>query len=135
GTAWQEMDSAAWEKLPRTEIAAKARDGRDRVYSGVAVPEVLKILGAPAGQALRGGEMNRVLLITAKDGYQVVFSLAELDASFRKRNIIIAEQADGLPLTEFEGPRMLVCDDELRHSRWIRQIERVILLKAVPPEP
>ncbi len=30
GNAWKEIDAAAWEKLPRTELVAKARDGKDR---------------------------------------------------------------------------------------------------------
>ncbi len=135
GKAWQEMDSAAWEKLPRAEITAKARDGKERVFSGVAMAEILRALGAPAGEALRGPEMNRIILITAADGYQVTFSLAELDPSFRRQNIIMADKVDGQPLSEFEGKRMLVNGDDLRHSRWIRQITGVALLRGVPPAP
>ena len=135
GKAWQEFDSSGWEKLPRAEVTAKARDGKDRTYSGVPLADVLKLIGAPAGDTLRGPELGRFLLVTAADGYQVVFSLAELDASFRKQNIILADQVDGQPLSEFEGKRMIVSGDDLRHSRWIRQITGFSLLQAEPPKP
>lgn len=133
GKAWRDFDSTEWDKLPRSEIKAMSREKTERVFSGVALTEILKTIPAPEGQALRGPELNRVLLITADDGYQVSFSLAELDPSFRKQNIIIADKADGKPLTEFEGKRMLVCGDELRHSRWIRRITAFILTRPISP--
>lgn len=129
GRAWSELDGPAWEKLPRIEVTAKARDGTEKKFSGVALAEVLKLLSAPAGESLRGPEMNRVVLFKAGDGYQVAFSLTELDPSFRKQNVVLADKVDGQPLTAFEGPRMLVVADDLRHSRWIRQIREVILTR------
>ncbi len=134
GNAWRDFDSAEWKKLPRTEVKAMARDKTERTYSGVALSEILKLIPAPAAETLRGPELAKVVLITATDGYQVSFSLAELDASFRKQNIILADVVDGKPLSEFEGKRMLVCGDELRHSRWIRQISAIILTSPVVPQ-
>jgi len=135
GTAWKEIDAAAWEKLPRAEITAKARDGTNKRFSGVPFAEILKLLGAPTGDTLRGPEMNRVVLLSAADNYQVAFSLAELDASFRKQNIILADQVNGKPLDEFEGSRMVVSGDDLRHSRWIRQVKQIILTRPIAPQP
>lgn len=134
GKEWKEFDSTAWEKLPRAEIKAMARDKTERTYSGVPLAEVLKTIPVPAGDTLRGPELERVVIITAVDGYKVSFSLAELDGSFRKQNVILADSVDGKPLGEFEGKRMLVCGDELRHSRWIRQITRIVLTRPVMPE-
>lgn len=135
GKAWQEIDAAAWEKLPRAEVTAKARDGTEKRFSGVPLVEILKLAGAPLGDALRGPEMNRVVLLTAADGYQAAFSLAELDPSFHKQNIILADQVDGKPLDDFEGSRMIVAGDDLRHSRWIRQVKQIILTRATVPQP
>ena len=135
GKAWQEIDQAAWEKLPRGEITAKARDGKDHRYSGVPLLEILKLMAAPAGETLRGPEMNRVLLVTAGDGYQIAFSLAELDPAFRKQNIIVADKVDDQPLSDFEGRRMIVSGDDLKHSRWIRRITAFILTRPEVPPP
>lgn len=133
GKQWRDFDSKEWEKLPRSEIKAMARDKTERTYSGVAFSEILKLIPTPAGETLRGPELARIVLITATDGYQVSFSLAELDASFRKQNVIIADSVDSKSLSEFEGKRMLVCGDDLRHSRWIRQITKIVLTQPVVP--
>ncbi len=135
GKEWRDVDAAAWGKLPRAELTAKARDGSERRFAGVSIAEVLRLLGAPEGRAIRGAEMNRAVLLSAKDGYQVVFSLAELDGSFRKSNVILADRVDGKELDDFEGPFMIVAADDLRHSRWIRQVERIALVRATLPEP
>jgi len=134
GKEWKELDSAVWEKLPRTEVKSIARDKAERTYSGVALAEILKTIPVPAGDTLRGPEMDRVVVVKAADGYKVSFSLAELDASFRKQSLIMADQVDGKPLDEHEGKRMLVCADDLRHSRWIRQITEIVVTRPVMPE-
>lgn len=134
GTAWKEIDAGAWEKLPRTELTAKSHDGKERKYSGVAVSEVLKLLSAPAGDTLRGAELTRVVLFHAKDGYQVAFSLAELDGRIRKQNAIVADRVDGQPLPESHAPRMLVVSDDLKHARWIRQLTSIALIRVELPK-
>lgn len=133
GKNWSDVSEADWKKLPQTEISGKARDGNERRFSGVSMEEILKLIEAPSGPSLRGPEMNLAILIKAADGYQVVFSLAELDPSFRKQSVIIADSVDGQPLTEFEGKRMLVSAGELRHSRWIRQIISIHLVRVETP--
>ena len=135
GKAWRDFDSAEWEKLPRAEIKAMARDKTERTYSGVPLAEILKRIPSSSGPTLRGPELAKVVLITAADNYQVSFSLAELDESFRKQNIILADQVDGKPLSEFEGKRMIVAGDELRHSRWIRQVTAILLTEPKIPQP
>ncbi len=135
GTEWTEIDAAAWAALPRSEITAKSRDGRELRYSGTPFAEILKLLSAPAGPTLRGKEMNHAVVLTATDGYRVVFSLVELDDSFRPQSILLADRAGGEALDDFEGKLMLVSADDLRHSRWIRQIESIALVRVVPPEP
>lgn len=135
GTAWRLADTDTLTKLTRSEITAKARDGKMRLYSGIAISELLMSLSAPRGATLRGPTMSMALLITAKDGYQVVFSLAELDATFRQQNIILADLVDGKPLDVHEGPLMIVSAGDLRHSRWIRQVERIALVTVNAPPP
>ena len=43
------------------------------------VGEILKRAGAPLGTELRGNAIASYVLASATDGYQVLFSLAELD--------------------------------------------------------
>ncbi len=135
GTGWREIQPQDWQELPRQELQGKARNGETRTYSGVAIAELLKLLQAPAGGDLRGGAMNRALLLSASDGYRVVFSLAELDASFRKNPVLLADRVDGAPLDAHEGPFMLVVPENARHSRWIRQVNRIMLVSVDEPAP
>jgi Sulfite oxidase and related enzymes len=135
GKAWRDFDSAEWEKLPRAEIKAMARDKAERTYSGVPLAEILKLVPTSAGATLRGPELAKVVVFTAADGYRVSFSLAELDESFRKQNIILADKVDGKDLSEFEGKRMVVAGDDLRHSRWIRQVTAILVVDPPIPQP
>jgi len=135
GKAWRDFDSAEWDKLPRAEIKAMARDKTERTYSGVPLAEILKLIPTSSGATLRGPELAKVIVFTAADGYRASFSLAELDESFRKQNIILADKVDGKPLSEFEGKRMIVAGDDLRHSRWIRQVTGVLVVDPAVPQP
>ena len=64
--------------MPRT-IVTVSEEGREVKYEGVLVGELLKRAGAPVGRDLSGKAVATYVRATAKDGYQVVFSLAELD--------------------------------------------------------
>src|SRR5262245_57923108 len=65
-------------KMPRASVKTSS-NGMDTVYEGVWVHEVLKKAGVPQGEALRGKALASYVLAEAQDGYQVVFSLGELD--------------------------------------------------------
>jgi hypothetical protein len=57
------------------------------------------------------------------------------EESRRKQNIILADGVDGKALDDFEGSRMVVAGDDLRHSRWIRQVKQIIPTRPVIPAP
>src|SRR5262245_3517634 len=72
------LSAADLKALPR--VTASVQDeGRTVKYEGVLVGELLKKAGAPLGSDLRGGAVASYVVASASDGYQVVFSLAELD--------------------------------------------------------
>lgn len=118
------IDSAAWSALPRQEVAASDH-GTPTTFEGVLLRRVLSLAKVPAGSTLRGDALRLVVRIEAVDGYQAVFSLAELDPQFRERAILIADRRDGKPLAADVGPFQVVVPDEARGSRWIRQVERI----------
>jgi hypothetical protein len=76
--------------------------------------DVLASAGAPTGDALRGKEMGDYVVAEATDGYKVVFSIAELDSDFGNRQIIIADNVDGQPLSAQDGPLRLIVTGEKR---------------------
>jgi len=125
------IDAALLQSLPRQHLQA-SEHGRSAQFDGVWLRDVLKKAGAPLGERLRGPLLRNVLSVQARDGYAVVFSLAELDDGFRARPVLLADRRDGKPLSDDEGPLRLVVADENRPARWIRQISGFTLMLVAP---
>jgi DMSO/TMAO reductase YedYZ molybdopterin-dependent catalytic subunit len=65
--------------MPRTTVSARDKQGISHSFSGVAVSEIFNKAGVTTGKQLRGENLAKYLLVTCADGYQVVFSLGELE--------------------------------------------------------
>jgi DMSO/TMAO reductase YedYZ molybdopterin-dependent catalytic subunit len=115
--------------LPRTSVELKDDDGKTTTYEGVLIGELLKRAGAPIGPALRGNAISTYIVASAKDGYQAVFSIAELDPAFTGSRIMVADTADGKPLFEYQGPLRLVCPGDTRGARSVRMLERIDVVR------
>jgi hypothetical protein len=102
--------------LPRVSIAFDAH-GEKHVYEGPLLIDVLAKVGTPTGKAIHGAEMADVVLVKAHDGYQVAFGLAELDPGTRPNRIILADKADGAPLSGKDGALKLVVEGDLRPAK------------------
>ena len=66
-------------------------------------------------------------MVICADGYRVVFSLAELDSSFTGKSVILADIADGKPLSLKTGPFRLVVPDEKIHARSCHQVTELLV--------
>jgi len=118
------LDASELGKLPVTEVDASDHQTKHR-YSGVLVRDILGLVGAPFGDALRGKALSLVVRITANDNYTVVFALAEFDPGFSDRSIILAEQQDGQPLPDNATPFRVVVPGDSHPARWIRQVKSI----------
>jgi arsenic resistance protein ArsH len=103
--------------MPRTEDSASDKQGLMHHYSGVAIAEILNKAGVTTGKQLRGKNMAKYLLVSCADGYQVLFSLAELDSSITDRVVILADHEEGKPLAAGVGPFKLIVPGEKRPAR------------------
>src|SRR5579863_9104843 len=74
-------------KMPRTTVSVPGPDGSKIVYEGVTLLEVLQRAGAPLGEKLRGKALATYVLAMAHDGYQVAFTLGELDPQFGNQSV------------------------------------------------
>ena len=115
--------------MPRTRVEVKDEDGRTVSYEGVLVAELLTRAGAPLGSEMRGNAMATYVSATASDGYQVVFSLAEVDPSMTGSRIIVADTIDGKPLFAYQGPLRIVAPGDSRPARSIRMLERIDVVR------
>ena len=100
-------------------------------FEGVLMRDVLAKADTPLGERLHGPEaLTTFVLATARDGYKVVFAIAELDASFTDGVVMIADRRDGKRLDEKAGPLQIVTPDEKRAGRWMRQLMKLEVRQA-----
>jgi DMSO/TMAO reductase YedYZ molybdopterin-dependent catalytic subunit len=118
---------AELKSLPRTK-ATVTEEGRTIVYEGVLVGELLGRAGAPMGE-LRGDALSTYVLAVANDGYQVLFSIGELDPELTGREIVVADTVDGKPLFDYQGPLRMVAAKDLRGARSVRMLERLDVVR------
>ena len=115
-------------KLPRASVAW-SESGPKVTYQGVLLYEVLKWAGAPLDEQLSGKALATYVLAEARDGYQAVFALAEIDPAFTDNQIVIADTAGGQPLTESQGPLRLIVGGDKKGARAVRMLNRLTLVR------
>ena len=124
------ISAQAWAALPRVSVQAIDHDGKEVKFEGVAAREVLKLVDAPLGKELRGKNLAVYVLAEAGDGYRAVYALAEFDADFNDRIILIADRRDGQALSEKEGKVRIVVPGEKRQARWLRELVSISVKRA-----
>lgn len=111
-------------KMPRATVRTM-NNGMETVYEGVWLNQVLKKAGVPQGSELRDKALAGYVLAEAQDGYQVVFSLGELDPSFIDNEILLADTADGKPLFGAQGRFRLVVPKDKPGARSVRMLTKL----------
>lgn len=118
------LTAADLAKMPRASVTTN-NNGMEMVYEGVWLHDILEKAGVPQGRDLRGKALAGYVLAEAKDGYQVVFSLAELDPSFIDNQILLADTANGKPLFGAQGRFRLVVPKDKPGARSIRMLTKL----------
>jgi DMSO/TMAO reductase YedYZ molybdopterin-dependent catalytic subunit len=111
-------------KMPRASVRT-ANAGMETVYEGVWLYDVLKMAGVPQGGELRGKALAGYVLAEAQDGYQVVFSLGEVDPAFIDNEILLADTANGKPLFGAQGRFRLVVPKDKPGARSVRMLTKI----------
>jgi hypothetical protein len=116
-------------KMPRETVSVPAPDGSKIVYEGVTLLALLQKAGAPFGKQLRGKVLSSYVLAKALDGYQVIFTLGELDPDFGNESILVADKRDGKPLLDKQGPFRLVCPNDHEGARSVRMLQTLEVVR------
>jgi DMSO/TMAO reductase YedYZ molybdopterin-dependent catalytic subunit len=116
-------------KMPRASVKTTS-SGMETVYEGVWLSEILKKAGVPQGGELRGKALTTYVLAEAQDGYQVLFSLAELDPSFIDNQILLADTANGKPLFGAQGRFRLVAGKDKPGARSVRMLNKLEVVQV-----
>lgn len=108
----------------------KDRDGKEHEFKGVALIEVLEKAGVTTGSKLRGENLAKYVLVKAADGYEVIYSLPEIDPEFTDQVIMLATEKDGQALPIGEGPFRIITPNDKKQARWIREVRSIKIVFA-----
>ena len=123
------LTAEAFAQMPRA-TATTSNGGIDTPYEGVWLYEILKKAGLPSGEALRGKALTTYVLAEAQDGYQVVFSLGELDPALGDTPVLVADKANGKALFGENGAFRIVCPRDKRGARSVRMLTKIEVVQV-----
>ncbi|MGR9249546.1 molybdopterin-dependent oxidoreductase [Rhizobium leguminosarum] len=123
-----EITDAQFKNLPHVDLEVKGQDGTIYKYSGVELGRILALANVPIKAQLRGKDIDKFIVALGADGFGAVFSLPEFDTG----RFIVADELDGEPLTVSDGPLQVISPDDARRSRWVKQLNRITVRKALP---
>ena len=98
-----------------------------RTYSGVPLIDLLTPLGVPGKP--HGKDLRLYLVAEGSDGYEAVYSVAEVNPDVHDATVIVADSLDGKPIAD-TGPLQIVATGEKRPARWVYYLVAVRVLTA-----
>lgn len=111
GAKSAEWSVATLAALPHVTLTVYNEHAKaSQTYSGVPLMELLKPLGVP--DKPHGKEFRLYLEAEGSDGYEVVYSVAEVTPDVHDGTVIVADSMDGTPLPAASGPLQLVATGE-----------------------
>lgn len=116
-------------KMKRASVKTVS-NGMETTHEGVWLHEILKLAGVPQGRELRGKALAGYVLAEAQDGYQVLFSLGELDPAFIDSEILLADTENGKPLFGAQGRFRLVVPKDKPGARSVRMLSRLEVVQV-----
>lgn len=114
----------------QAEVSANDKAGKPHLYSGVSLLSVLDSAGVDLGKKLRGEHLRKYVLVKCADGYQVLFSLAELDPDFGNQTVLLAVKMDGKPLPQDRGTFRLVVPGDKALARSSFKVVEIVVATA-----
>ena len=117
------LDAAGIAALPHVSLIADEEHGEAHVsYSGVRLAALLESAGAPIGSKLKGAPARSYVVVHAADGYDALFSLAELDSTDTSCAPVLAYRRNGMDIGGEIGPFRMLAPCDHTQARWIREV-------------
>lgn len=114
--------------LPHKTVSVyNAHTKANETYSGVALTDLLKKVGTPDGENVKGKVFLTGVVAEGTDHYEVLYALAEVDPSIHTGDVIVADSMNGHSL-EKDGVFKLVSTEEKRPARWVRNLARIAVV-------
>lgn len=116
-------------KLKHATVTLKEHDGTVNGFDGVALADVLVRAGLELGDHVRGKSLAGYVLVTASDGYQVLFGLGEIEPTISGRTIELCDRINGKAVPEGIGPVRLVVQDDKKPARCVRMVTSIKVVR------
>lgn len=118
--------------LPHKSVTVfNAHSKVNETYSGVVLSDLLTKLQVPQGEQVKGALFLTGVIAEGTDGYKVLYSLAEVDPTIHKGDVIVADRLDGKKLDK-DGAFKLVSTEEKRPARWVRNLKSIDVITVKP---
>jgi hypothetical protein len=101
-------------------------------FTGVHVRDVLDAVGLVIDPAVHNPLLQLFVIVTAKDGYQVVLAGGELDRCAGTAPLLLAWEEDGQPLSADQGSVRLVVPGD-RGGRYLWGVVRIEVRSIAEP--
>ncbi|MDP3748902.1 MAG: molybdopterin-dependent oxidoreductase [Phenylobacterium sp.] len=118
------LKAADFVGFPRAEVAVPQDQG-SKTYEGPILAYVLRAGGLPVGPRLHGDPLRAFVIVTGADGFQAVFSLAELDKDYHDGTVVLGDKVDGQALPAKEGPWRLAVSGDKKRWRSVYGVTRI----------
>jgi DMSO/TMAO reductase YedYZ molybdopterin-dependent catalytic subunit len=118
------LDAKTLAGMPHEEVTAAAHDEPASQWRGVKLEDVLSKVGVSLDKPLRGKALASFIRVSGADGYQVVFGLADLDATLGHTQVLLIDTRNGKPLDK-DGPLRLLVPGDKRPARWVRNVTSI----------
>jgi hypothetical protein len=121
------------EAMPRTTVAVQDPSNHEkRNFSGVRMHDLLERAGAPMGKELYGVALRTYVVASGyvpgmRNEVEVVYSLAEFDASNKCEDFVLADTVNGHPISSEEGPFILLSTADTARTRWVPGLKYLML--------
>ena len=126
--AVQKLTPDDLKSLPHTSVTVfNAHTKKSESYAGVVLADLLAKVNAPVGEKLKGKLFMTGVVAEGTDGYQVLYSVAEVDPVMHSGVVLIADSVDGHPLGN-NGAFQLINTEDKRPARWVRNLERIVVI-------
>jgi DMSO/TMAO reductase YedYZ molybdopterin-dependent catalytic subunit len=123
------LTAADLAKLPRAAVTTR-NNTITAAWEGVWLGEILKKAGVPLGSALRGKALTTYVAVSASDGYEVLFSLGELDPDMTDAQILVADTANGKSLIDEGESFRLVIPKDKEGARSVRMLTKIEVIQV-----
>jgi DMSO/TMAO reductase YedYZ molybdopterin-dependent catalytic subunit len=102
-----------------------AGNEQKHTYTGVRLWDVLDRAKLKLNPDNKNDQLRKYVVLSAKDGYEVVISLGEIDPGFGHQPYLLAWDEDGAPLTGEDGPVRLVTPGDIKGGRYVYGVIKI----------